>query len=135
MVGNVILPRLSLSSPPNENPDVGLEPYPSETATRRAVEPDWILVSWMRDLPISWPEPFGTKEGKPECREFANTIFPYIYPLFEAGELKSHPIRSGADGFEGLLDGVALLRKGKISGQKLVYRTADRRPVVVSAAA
>lgn len=115
--------------------DVGLEPYPAETATRRAVQPDWILATWMRGLPISWPEPFGTANGKPECHDFALTFFPHIYPLFEAGELKSHPIRSEADGFEGLLDGVALLRKGKVSGQKLVYRTADRRGVVVAAAA
>ncbi|KAI4182881.1 MAG: hypothetical protein LQ346_006460 [Caloplaca aetnensis] len=114
---------------------VGLEPYPAETATRRAVQPDWILATWMRGLPISWPEPFGTANGKPECHDFALTFFPHIYPLFEAGELKSHPIRSEADGFEGLLDGVALLRKGKVSGQKLVYRTADRRGVVVAAAA
>ena len=87
----------------------------------------------MRGLPISWPEPFGTK-GKPECREFGKAIWPYIHPLFEAGKLKPHPTRSEPDGFEGLLDGVTLLRKGKVSGQKLVYRTADRRPVVTAAA-
>ena len=47
--------------------------------------------------------------------------------MFESGEIKSHPIRTEPDGFEGLLDGVTLLRKGKVSGQKLVYRTQDRR--------
>ncbi len=59
---------------------------------------------------------------------------PKIHPLFEARKLKSHPIRSEPDGFEGLLDGIMLLRKGKVSGQKLVYRTADQRPVVTAAA-
>ncbi|PLN83558.1 chaperonin 10-like protein [Aspergillus taichungensis] len=40
---------------------VGLEPYPEATAaTRRVVSSDWILATWMRGLPISWPEPFGT---------------------------------------------------------------------------
>lgn len=50
--------------------------------------------------------------------------------MFEAGEIKSHPIRVEPDGFEGLLDGVALLRKGKVRGEKLIYRTADRRQAV-----
>jgi hypothetical protein len=48
-------------------------------------------------------------------------------PIFESGEIKAHPIRVESDGFEGLLDGVALLREGKIRGEKLIYRTADRR--------
>ncbi|KAB8238393.1 zinc-binding alcohol dehydrogenase family protein [Aspergillus alliaceus] len=105
---------------------VGLEPYPETADSRRTVAPDWILATWMRGLPISWPEPFGT-QGKPEAREFARNFFPYIHPLFSAGQLKTHPIREEPDGFEGLLDGVALIRKGQINGQKLVYRTADRR--------
>jgi hypothetical protein len=87
----------------------------------------------MRGLPISWPEPFGTATGRPEAREFARRFFPYIHPLFTAGELKSHPIRTVPDGFEGLLDSIAPMRKGQISGQKLVYRTADRRPVAIAA--
>lgn len=87
----------------------------------------------MRGLPISWPEPFGT-QGKPEAREFAINFFPRIHELFSSGELKSHPISKEAGGFEGLLDGVALIRKGEISGKKLVYRTADRKPVVVASA-
>ncbi|KAE8150737.1 hypothetical protein BDV25DRAFT_129350 [Aspergillus avenaceus] len=114
---------------------VGLEPYPETAANRRAVAADWILATWMRGLPISWPEPFGTP-GKPEAREFAKNFFPYIHPLFTSGQLKSHPIREEPDGFEGLLDGVSLIRKGQVSGQKLVYRTADRRVgTVIQAAA
>ena len=80
----------------------------------------------MRGLPISWPEPFGT-EGKPEARAFAQRFFPYIHPLFASGELKAHPTCQEPGGFEGLLDGVARLRKGQVRGQKLVYKTTDRR--------
>ncbi|KAK6845889.1 alcohol dehydrogenase [Apiospora arundinis] len=65
----------------------GLEPYPVDYASnRRAVEPDWILATWMRGLPISWPEPFGNA-GKPECREFAANFFP-------SSTLSSLPVRS-----------------------------------------
>jgi hypothetical protein len=80
----------------------------------------------MRGLPISWPEPFGNG-GKPECRDFAANFFPRIHPLFTSGQLQPHPTRVEPDGFEGLLAGVSLIRKGQVKGQKLVYRTADRR--------
>lgn len=53
-------------------------------------------------------------------------MWPILNPVFEAGELKAHPIRVEKGGFEGLLDGVSLVRKGKVSGVKLVYRTMDR---------
>ena len=33
-------------------------------------------------------------------------------------------------GFEGLIDGIKLIRQGKIKGQKLIYQTADRKVVV-----
>ncbi|CAJ2513374.1 Uu.00g014930.m01.CDS01 [Anthostomella pinea] len=111
---------------------VGLEPYPERTADRRTVRPDWILSSWMRGLPCSWPGPFGT-EGMPAAREFATSFFPTIHQMFTAGELREHPTRTETDGFEGLLEGVNLLRKGKVSGRKLVYRTAERRAVAASA--
>ncbi|KAI1344559.1 putative alcohol dehydrogenase [Xylariaceae sp. FL0016] len=111
---------------------VGLEPYPERTANRKAVRPDWILSSWMRGLPCSWPEPFGTK-GMPDARDFAHSFFPKIHLMFTAGELKEHPTRVDPDGFEGLLDGVTLLRKGKVRGEKLVYRTAERRAVTAAA--
>lgn len=114
--------------------DCGLEPYPEEkAASRRAVEADWILATWMRGLPISWPEPFGNA-GKPECRKFAARFFPHIHPLFTSGQLRPHPTRIEPNGFEGLLDGVGLIRKGGIRGQKLVYRTADRRVPATAAA-
>jgi hypothetical protein len=87
----------------------------------------------MRGLPISWPAPFGT-EGKSEARDFALNFFPHVHPLFSSGELKAHPIRSESGGFEGLLDGISLLRQKKVHGQKLVYNTHERRPVVSSAA-
>ncbi|KAI1493692.1 putative alcohol dehydrogenase [Biscogniauxia mediterranea] len=111
---------------------VGLEPFPERIATRRVVRPDWILSSWMRGLPCSWPEPFAT-EGMPAARAFATEFFPIIHAMFSAGELKEHPTRIEPDGFEGLLSGISLMRKGNISGQKLVYRIADRRMASITA--
>ncbi|KAI1503276.1 putative alcohol dehydrogenase [Biscogniauxia marginata] len=111
---------------------VGLEPYPERVANRRVIQPDWILSSWMRGLPCSWPEPFATK-GMPAARAFATDFFPVVHKMFSAGELREHPTRTEPEGFEGLLDGISLVRKGKISGQKLVYRVAERRMAATTA--
>ncbi|EME40775.1 hypothetical protein DOTSEDRAFT_65424 [Dothistroma septosporum NZE10] len=105
---------------------VGLEPLPESTNKRKAVVPDWILVSWLTGQKISWPAPFGT-DGMPEAKAFAERFFPFIHALFTDGWFKAHPIREEPGGLEGLLDGVMLLRQGKIRGQKLVYRIADRK--------
>jgi len=35
-------------------------------------------------------------------------------------------------GFEGLIDGIKLIRQGKIKGQKLIYQTTDRKSEVES---
>ena len=111
------------------HPDVALEPLPDAAATRKAVQPDWILVTWMRGLPISWPAPFGTETAKPGYQAFGREVMPKLHRLFEAGMLSPHPVREEKNGFEGLIDGVDLLRKGKVRGEKLVYRTRERRSI------
>ena len=57
-------------------------------------------------------------------------LFPQIHGLFTQGWFKCHPLKEESGGFEGLIDGVKLLRQGKVKGQKLVYQTADRKVVV-----
>jgi hypothetical protein len=106
--------------------DVGLEPLPDATKARKAVSPDWILVSWLNGMKVSWPEPFGT-EGKPETQAFAEDFFPRIHKLFSDNWFKLHPISEVTGGFEALLEGIDLVRNGKVRGTKLVYRTADRK--------
>lgn len=133
---NAPISNCSIATYGTDNPhlDVALEPYPDTATTRQAVRPDWILVTWMRGLPISWPAPFGTETAKPGYQAFGREVMPKLHRLFEEGKLSSHPIREEKDGFEGLLDGVDLLRKGKVRGEKLVYRTQERRCVVSAAA-
>jgi len=43
-----------------------------------------------------------------------------VEPLLAQGKLKVHPPKVGT-GLEGVIDGMDLLRKDKVSGQKLVY--------------
>jgi hypothetical protein len=41
------------------------------------------------------------------------------------GKLKPHPVKLGEGGFQGVLEAVKLMRDGKVSGEKFVYRTTD----------
>lgn len=73
----------------------------------------------------SFGEPF-TKFGvytpaKPEDVAFARRFFELTQELLENGLIKSHPVQLGQDGWRGVLDGIDQLRKGLVSGFKLVY--------------
>ncbi|KAF1953737.1 oxidoreductase-like protein [Byssothecium circinans] len=70
-------------------------------------------------------EPF-TKFGvhtpaKPEDVTFMRKFFELAQKLLEKRLIKPHPIQLGQGGWEGVLDGIDQLRKGLVSGAKLVY--------------
>lgn len=48
-----------------------------------------------------------------------------IQNLLDAGLLKHHPIRELPGKWEGIADGLAMLKRGEVRGQKLVIRLAE----------
>ncbi|PYI14031.1 zinc-binding oxidoreductase [Aspergillus violaceofuscus CBS 115571] len=70
---------------------------------------------------------FGPKEipARPVDREFAEAFTPIFEELLASGKVKPHPVHIGDGGLDGILDGLQLLREGKISGEKLVYSITD----------
>ena len=44
------------------------------------------------------------------------------------GTVKTHPVKLGEGGLQGVLEGFADLKKGTYGGQKLVYRVEDTMP-------
>ena len=52
---------------------------------------------------------------------YAREFFELSQKLLENGLIKPHPIQLGQGGWEGVLGGIDLLRKGLVSGAKLVY--------------
>lgn len=57
--------------------------------------------------------------------EFAKMFTDLTESLLEKGKLRAHPIIVRQGGLRGVLDGLKLIRDGKISGAKLVYRVAE----------
>jgi hypothetical protein len=64
-------------------------------------------------------------EGNAEDFEFAKMFTSLTEQLLAEGKLKPHPVKLGEGGFQGVLEGVKLMRDGKVSGEKFVDRTTD----------
>jgi hypothetical protein len=76
---------------------------------------------------IGWKAPYGVDEPDPELRIFGAEWFRRVQAMLVRGEIQPHPVRllKSKQGFEGVLEGVELLRKKAVSGEKLVQRILD----------
>ena len=69
---------------------------------------------------------FGSHfDGNPAHFEFVKGWFGEAIHYIADGKVKVHPVKVGADGLKGALQGMADMKEGKYSGEKLVYRIAD----------
>ncbi|KAL2849962.1 chaperonin 10-like protein [Aspergillus pseudodeflectus] len=70
---------------------------------------------------------FGPKEipAQPDDRTFMEKFCGIFEDLLASGKVMVHPRRACNRGLDGILDGLQLLREGKVSGEKLVYNIAD----------
>ncbi|KAK2469288.1 hypothetical protein H9L39_19005 [Fusarium oxysporum f. sp. albedinis] len=71
--------------------------------------------------PFQWLPPVGPKfEAKPEDREALARFYALLPQL--TGTLKPIPTTEIQGGFDGILEGLNMLRSGQVSGRKLVVR-------------
>ena len=59
--------------------------------------------------------------AQPENYEFGSKFFELAEALLAEGKLKPHPVRIGKGGIEGIIGGLATLKAGNVSGEKLVF--------------
>ncbi|KAI8908643.1 zinc-binding oxidoreductase ToxD [Powellomyces hirtus] len=64
-------------------------------------------------------------DAKPDDYAFQISFWLLTEQLIKEGKISVHPPQIGKDGLKGVLEGMDLLRKNKVSGTKLVYRVAD----------
>lgn len=67
-----------------------------------------------REVPASLPD-----------YEFGKMWWDVVEALLREHKIQPHKIYLGKDGLKGVVDGLQLLREGKISGEKLVYRVDE----------
>lgn len=63
--------------------------------------------------------------AKPDDYEYSAMFFDLAQELLAKGKFRSHRVKVGSGGLNGVLDGLELLRAGRVSGEKLVYRVTD----------
>ncbi|RYO88681.1 hypothetical protein DL762_003607 [Monosporascus cannonballus] len=103
---------------------MGLNPIPLRAHTRRDIRPDYILVYTMFGKEVRWPRPFA-RPARPKDRAFAESWFKGTQTLVDTpGEIRPHPLDQGSDSFHGIIKGLDRMRKGDISGVKLVHDLA-----------
>lgn len=100
---------------------MGLDPVPLRAHTRRDIKPDYILVYTMFGREVTSPRPFG-RPARPKDRAFAEGWYRGTQSLVDTpGEIHPHPLDPGSDGLHGVIKGLDRMRKGHVSGVKLVY--------------
>ena len=99
---------------------VGLELLPENGPTKRTIKASWVMGQSIfgKELLLSggYERPAIAQQ-----REIGRWWFATLQRLWAEGKIKPHPIKVGEGGFEGILKGIDLLRKGKVARQKLVY--------------
>ncbi|KXT03166.1 hypothetical protein AC579_4968 [Pseudocercospora musae] len=93
------------------------------THSRKDVENKWTLGYTV--VGESFQKLGNHVPAKSEDFEFTKKFWDLTQGLFEEGKLKPHPHKLGEKGLEGVFDGLEMLRKGEVSGVKLVYRVED----------
>ncbi|KAL4878766.1 putative zinc-binding oxidoreductase ToxD [Aspergillus karnatakaensis] len=70
---------------------------------------------------------FGTVrfEASKEDREFAERFWELSRGLLERGVVRTHPVSVRPGGLQGAVEGLEAMRKGEVSGEKLVYRVEE----------
>lgn len=94
---------------------VSLNPFPIRQHTRRDVKPSYIT------------EPAGSASRPSEAirARFYETWVPRVEAWVRNGEILTHPARRGNGGLEGILGGLALIRQGEVSAEKVVFNVVD----------
>lgn len=98
-----------------------LENYPEHLHTRRTVKPELVMGIAILGKRIALDHGYGS-DANPELRDFGVAWYQTLQRLLDEAKIRSHPIKVLPGGFQGILEGLPLLKSKAISAQKLVVR-------------
>ncbi|KAJ3542838.1 hypothetical protein NM208_g3892 [Fusarium decemcellulare] len=101
---------------------VCLERFDERWRTRRAVKVKEVMGFEMQGIDVDLGDPVYSRSADParkaDCVRWAKEV----QSLLNEGLLRPPPIHEVEQGWEGILDGLAMLQRGQVKGQKLVVR-------------
>ncbi|RYP43820.1 hypothetical protein DL768_009653 [Monosporascus sp. mg162] len=98
-----------------------LELVEDELRTRGAVKYDFVMALDVFGRDVELHSGYG-RDPSPEQYHAAVEWFTMCQELLSRGKLRAHPVQVINGGFDAILDGLRLLKKGAVSGKKLVIR-------------
>ncbi|KAF7596244.1 hypothetical protein BBP40_002777 [Aspergillus hancockii] len=99
---------------------VALDPFPLNTHTRRSIQPDWLFLFTQFGKPVSWERPYNF-DARPRDRAIAEQWYPVAEKLLMEGRIVPPFFQEELGGLQAVNYGLDAVRKGQISGYKLVY--------------
>lgn len=96
-----------------------LELCPEEQQTRKAVQAKFVYALEIFGKPISLGKGYDSG-GSVELYDFAVGWYQVFQGLMDDSKLRTHPVQLIEGGFQGIMEGIRLLRTGSVSGKKLV---------------
>lgn len=99
---------------------VSLDPYQeSITATRPTIKPSFAMSLTMFGEKVALDGVYG-REACREDRALARELWPVVQRLLDQGQFWTHPVKMLEGGWDGVLEGVDMIRTQTMSGYKLV---------------
>ncbi|KAI1312187.1 GroES-like protein [Xylaria venustula] len=102
---------------------VTVEPFRDSVVKTRefTVEPSWLMATSIFGNKIALEGAFA-RDAVPEYKVFGGKAFSAVQTLLDRGLIYTHPAKSMPGGWEGVMEGVKIIRSQPPSGYKLVYR-------------
>ncbi|KAL8679554.1 MAG: hypothetical protein Q9186_004174 [Xanthomendoza sp. 1 TL-2023] len=104
---------------------VSLEPFRDTVAQTRplTIEPSWVMGLTIFGHKVDLEGEYG-REARPHDRQLGVQAFVAIQSLLDRGLIDTHPVKRMPGRWNGVVEGVDVIRSQALSGQKLVYSVA-----------
>ena len=99
-----------------------LEECPDAWRTRRAIRVKEVMGFQVLGVPIDLGDSSYSRPADAKLMEIGMQWAGEMQVLMKAGRIKAHPLRELRNGWAGIVEGLEMLRKGEVRGQKLVVR-------------
>ncbi|KAJ5997820.1 Polyketide synthase enoylreductase [Penicillium canescens] len=96
-----------------------LEQYQESLCARKTIKHELVMGGAISGRGVELPDPYGIPP-RPEIGVWAQSWYRTVQGLIDQGNIKPCPFETIPGGFEGILNGLDMLRNGKVSGKKLV---------------
>ncbi|CAI7658840.1 unnamed protein product [Penicillium glandicola] len=96
-----------------------LEQYQESLCSRKTIKHELVMGGAISGQGVELPDPYGIPP-RPEIGVWARSWYLEVQELIGNGKLRPCPIQTISGKFEGILEGLDMLRNGRVSGKKLV---------------